>query len=273
MKAPRRQCIFCDNPVDSKEHIWSQWMHPFLDEGNEKKNYNRHTIIRDPDGSEELTGPTGKPGGVFDIQVREVCRPCNQGWMNDREQEVRPFLEPMLKGEAITITSEQTAELARWCAQKFIVMEHASRGTALTPRADREALRIGAQIPPYFRIYMGNHVSKSRSASMRHSHTLALTSEGPVPPLNGMDRNIQTISLVIGKIFVHLNAARVDGFDLESTYFVSRVWDECRIWPDPNSSCSWPHRPLLDNAGLSIMSAGLEQIIQSAKVTWIAKQF
>lgn len=271
MNAPRRQCIFCLNPVDSKEHIWSQWMHPFLDEGNEKKNYNRHTITRDPDGSEELSGPTGKPGGVFDIQVRAVCRPCNQGWMNNREQEVRPFLEPMLKGEAITTTLAQMTGLAQWCAQKFIVMEHAARGTALTPRADREALRTGGQIPSYFRIYVGNHLSKSRSASIRHSHTLALSADGPVPPLDGMDRNIQTISLVVGKLFIHLNAARVEGFDIEGAYFVSRVWDECRIWPNPNSSHSWPHRPLLDNAGLGVMSAGIEEICKSDKVKWVAK--
>lgn len=271
MNAPRRQCIFCQNPVDSKEHVWSQWMHPFLAEGHEKKNYNRHTIIREPDGSEELTGPTGKPGQVFDIQVREICRPCNQGWMNDREQEVRPFLEPMLKAESITITPEQMAELARWCAQKFIVLEHASRGTALTPRPDREALRTDGQIPPYFRIYMGGHTSKSRSASMRASHTLSLSANGPAPPLNGMDRNIQTISLIVGKLFIHLNAARVDGFDFESTYFVSRVWNECRIWPDPNSSLSWPHRPLLDNTGLSVMSAGIEKIRQAKEVKSLAK--
>jgi hypothetical protein len=247
-------------------------MHPFWDEGNEKRSYNRHTISRDPDGSEELNGPTGKPGQVFDIQIREVCRSCNQGWMNDREQKVRPFLEPMLKGEATTITPEQMTEFARWCAQKFMIMEHAARGTALTPRADREALRTGGKIPPYFRIYVGNHVSKSRSASMRHSHTLAVSADGPVPPLDGMDRNIQTISLVVGKLFIHLNAARIDDFDFEGTYFVSRVWDECRIWPEPNSSHSWPHRPLLDNAGLSIMAAGIEQIRKSEKVKWLAKQ-
>ncbi len=246
-------------------------MHSFLADGHAQRNYNRHTISRKPDGTEELSGPTGKPGGVFDIQVREVCRPCNQGWMNDREQGVRPFLEPMLKGDPITTTPEQMARLAQWCAQKFIVMEHASRGTSLTPRPDREALRIAGQIPPYFRIYMGNHLSKSRSASRRDSLTLSLSAAGPVPPLNGMYRNIQTISLIIGKLFIHLNAARVDGFDFESTYFVSRVWDECRIWPDPNSSHSWPHRPLLDNSGLSTMSSGIELISKDKKTKWLTE--
>jgi hypothetical protein len=84
-----------------------------------------------------------------------------------------------------------------------------------------------------------------------------------------MDRNIQTISLVMGRLFIHLNAARVDGFDIESVYIVTRVWDECRIWPDPNSSLIWPHRPALDNAGLFTMSDGIEQIQKSKKTTWI----
>ncbi len=266
----RRQCIFCDNRVDSKEHIWSQWMHPFLGEASSRSRYNRHTISRVPHGPEKVFGPTGKPGGPFNIQVREVCEPCNNGWMGRQEQRARPFLESMLKGEPVVTSSDQIAELALWCAQKFIVIEHASRGTALTPRSDREALRTDRKIPPYFRIYAGNHTSESRSGLIRHSHTLSLSPAGPKPPLDGMDRNIQTISLIVGKLFIHLNAARIDGFNFEETYFVSRVWDECRIWPDPNSSHRWPHRPSLDDAGLSTMSAGIDQITRSEKARWLA---
>ena len=269
MNGPRRSCIFCDNPVDSKEHIWSMWMHPFLEEGVPKTTYNRHTITRSPDGSEERTGPSGKPGAVHDIQVRAVCRPCNQGWMNDREMQVRPFLEPMLKGEDVTIAPDQMTQLAQWCAHKFLVMEHAAQGTALTPKADRIALKERGEIPSYFRIYAGNHISKSRSASIRRSHVFALTAQQPLPPLGEMDRNVQTISLVIGKLFIHLNAARIDGFELEEAYFVSRVWDECRIWPDANSLLTWPHRPLLDDAGLQTMSMGIDQIQRSKRATWI----
>lgn len=270
MNKPRRHCIFCDNLVDSKEHIWSQWMHDLL-EGNLHGKYDRTTINREPDGREEISGPKGKPGNVFDIQVRAVCRSCNQGWMNAREQEVRPFLEPMIKGDPLSITADQLLALAKWCAQKFVVMEHSAIGTAVTPRADCVRLKNEGRIPPYFRIYVGNHVSKSRSAAIRHSHTLALSKKGPIPPLGEADRNIETISLVMGKLFLHLNAARVHDFEIESAIFVSRVWDENRIWPNPNSSLTWPHRPLLDNNGLSLIGNILENIARSPKVRWIEK--
>lgn len=273
MNKPRRQCIFCDNFVDSKEHIWSEWMHDIL-EGQPDAKYNRHTVTRWADGREETTGPTGKPGNIFNIQVRSVCRDCNNGWMNRAEGAVKPFLRIMIAGEPISIDSEQMGALARWCAHKFIVMEHAAAETSVTPRCDRVALRDRGVIPPYFRIYVGNHASKHRFGSTRHSHSMARSlANGPVPPLDGTTRNIQTITILMGRLFIHLNAARVDGFEIESTNFISRVWDECRIWPSPNSSLVWPHRPLLDDAGLSMVSNTLETIFSvgkaTGKITWL----
>lgn len=272
MNKPRRECIFCDNLIASKEHIWSAWMHPLL-EGDPKGKYNRHTITRFPDGREEMSGPSSKPGNAFNIQVRAVCQPCNNGWMNRREGEVRPFLEKMITGAPVTITEADTETLAKWCAQKFIVMEHAHLGTSLTPKSDRVALRERGAIPPYFRIYVGNHCSASRSGATRQSHTLALPPKMPLPPLDGTERNIQTISILMGRLFVHLNAARIDGFEIESIYWISRVWNECRIWPNANAALTWPHRPLIDNDGLSMIGNTLETIIQGhrtfGKLDWL----
>jgi hypothetical protein len=274
MNKPRRECIFCDNPVESKEHIWSTWMHPLL-QGDPNGKYNRHTITRFPDGQEAMTGPTDKPGNAFNIQVRAVCASCNNGWMSRREGEVKPFLEKMIVGAPVTLTEADTETLAKWCAQKFIVMEHSQLQTSLTPKNDRVALRKRGDIPPYFRIYVGNHDSASRSGSIRHSHTLALSPEGPLPPLNGTERNIQTISILMGRLFVHLNAARVDGFEIEKTYDVSRVWNECRIWPSANTAFAWPHRPLLNDDGLFIIGNTLETIFQGQKdfgrLTWLGE--
>jgi hypothetical protein len=267
MAATRRVCIFCDDPVTSKEHIWSRWMHPLLD-GN-KSGYNRQTITRWRDGKEEIAGPVGKPGNVSDIQVRAVCKTCNNGWMNRQEQLVRPFFEPMIKGEKIVLEPEQLGALAVWCAIKFIVMEHSAIETALTPRDERLKLREEGKIPEYFRIYIGNHNSKSFSASVRHSHTMALSAVGPKPELNGTDRNIQTITLLMGRLFIHLNAARVDGFEIEQAYWISRVWDECRIWPDANCSLAWPHRPLVSDNGLGLIGNTLDTLLTSGKATWM----
>lgn len=265
--AARKVCIFCDNPVTSKEHIWSKWMHPLLD-GN-KFGYNRQTITRWPDHKEHISGPLGKPGNVSDIQVRAVCKTCNNGWMNRQEQLVRPFFEPMIKGENTLLNSEQLRELSVWCAIKFIVMEHSAIGTAVTPRDARLKLREEGKIPEYFRIYTGNHNSKSLSGAVRHSHTISLSAVGPKPDLNGTDKNIQTITLLMGRLFIHLNAARVDGFEIEKAFWISRVWDECRIWPNANCSLTWPRRPLLSDTGLAMIANTLDTLFTSGKVTWL----
>lgn len=148
-------------------------------------------------------------------------------------------------------------------------MEHAALGTSVTPRSDRVALRENGTIPNYFRIYVGNHASASRSGSTRHSHTMARSPDGPSPSLDGTERNIQTITILMGRLFIHLNAARVDGFEIEDAYFISRVWAECRIWPNASSSLIWPHRPLVGNDGLSMIANTLQKVFSSEKVRWL----
>ena len=154
-----------------------------------------------------------------------------------------------------------------------MVMEHSTLQTAVTPRSERLALKEHGAIPKHFRIYVANHNSKHKSGAVRNSHTVALSTDGPSPPLDGTDKNAQTISLLIGKLFIHLNSVRLNGLDIESRYFISRVWDECRIWPDPNCSLSWPHRPLLDDKGLFKVGNALETLVSAhmgaGKAVWI----
>lgn len=77
----------------------------------------------------------------------------------------------------------------------------------------------------------------------------------------------------MGRLFIHLNAARVDGFEIERTYVISRVWNECRLWPTPNTALTWPHRPLLDNSGLFMVGNTLGTILEghkaSGKLIWL----
>lgn len=266
MNHNRKNCIFCDDFVDSKEHVWSKWMHYLLRTTKNGK-YNRRTTTRTPDGLTSTSGPLEKSGEVFNIQVRAVCKKCNNGWMSQLESQVRPFLESMIVGKVTIISPEQQLSLARWCAQKFIVMEHASNNAALTPKFDRIALKNQSKIPQYFRIYAGNHISKCKSATIRHSHTLSLSLDDPMPSLDGMDRNIQTISIIMGRLFFHLNAARINNFSIEENFVIPRIWNECRIWPNPNSKIIWPHRPFLDESGLSLMGDSLNEFIKSSKVT------
>lgn len=230
-----RLCNFCDNPANSKEHVWSTWMHGLLKTGP-ALGYNNPIVTSFPDGTTTTSGPTNKPGSVFNIRIRAVCSTCNTGWMNRIEGKVKPFLTYMITGDPITINSEQMLFLSRWCALKFIVLEHSKVGESVTPRSDRIAFRENGTIPPYFHIYAGNHTSQTRSGAVRHAGTFSLTDERPPASLDGSGPNTQTISIILGRLFLHLNATRVGGFKIEDDTNIIPIWDRCRIWPDANAS-------------------------------------
>src|SRR3989337_3115102 len=119
-RRPQKQCIFCDQPANSKEHFWPEWMHSLLPQlpdpthGREVHDYNPHTGVK-------KRGVRGRPGAVHTIKIRAVCETCNNGWMNCLEQDVRPFLTPLIEATPVALDYEQMAVIARWIALKCIV--------------------------------------------------------------------------------------------------------------------------------------------------------
>jgi hypothetical protein len=73
----------------------------------------------------------------------------------------------------------------------------------------------------------------------------------------------------MGRLFLHLNAARSSEIQIEESIYITRVWDECRIWPNPNAALAWPHRPLLSNEGLADLSHVLDDIVDANASRWI----
>jgi hypothetical protein len=223
-----------------------------------------------PQAGHFQSGPKNRPGGVETIKMRVVCSACNNGWMNRREAEARPFLTSLITGTAIALNAVEMAVVARWIAIKCVAAEHSVLDYHLTPRADREALRQHGTIPPYFRIYLVNHNLKNGIGYMRHSLGLSLTGPPSDPPEWGTPKNIQTISFFLGRIMVHLNAARIPNYSIESRYDIPGVWDECRIWPFQSLRRTWPRRPLLDDNGTVVVASALQKILESSEITWLS---
>jgi hypothetical protein len=57
-----------------------------------------------------------------------VCEACNNGWMHDLEERVKPFLKPMLVNKhGADLDLAQQRDLARWAVMKVLLMEHVMR--------------------------------------------------------------------------------------------------------------------------------------------------
>jgi hypothetical protein len=49
------------------------------------------------------------PGDIHDWKVKCVCEPCNNGWMRELEEKVRPLITPLIQGKEHTLGARTTA--------------------------------------------------------------------------------------------------------------------------------------------------------------------
>src|SRR5579872_2842607 len=127
-----RQCIFCPKPVDSAEHLWSDW------------------ILEDLKPVEPIHIKFGKSLDVQqdkpEIRIRCVCHKCNNGWMNDVEGENRPHMLAMMNDKPTVLSPPTQKLLTRWAIMKAMVLDGSSPKRRPIPFYN-ESERIGMKPP------------------------------------------------------------------------------------------------------------------------------
>jgi hypothetical protein len=161
---PQKRRIFCGGKPTTKEHIWSEWMHPNLpSESDAREEFLKTFAQRNSAVSHE------RPGPVITKKIRAVCGDCNNGWMSRLETAVKPIILPMIRGDACTLDTEAQALLARW-----ITMKAKSRNIRKTIKNSHQQ-QIALRLPtntlsrPTFRFdsvemaHLGAHFSTDRT--------------------------------------------------------------------------------------------------------------
>lgn len=265
-KAAKR-CIFCGKREVTKEHFYSNWMKHLLSfEGG----YRSIAVDRDPFRGEAIIHDSERPDRITSLKFRVVCSGCNNGWMSATEEGAKLTIEALIAGKPVSLHPEAQQTLAEWIVLKCIVLEHAHRGIAVVPESERKAFAETRQIPSYFRIYLISHLSDSLSGIKRYTHAAMPAGHSTfVPPLDGMTRNIQRISFLLGKTFVYVNAARVDGFDFEDRILIPSVHNRLRLWPLQSEQFILPTSPLFSKAQLVQLDGTWERFMSHPKVLWL----
>jgi hypothetical protein len=269
MKRPTRKCIFCGANANSKEHVWPAWLHNLLGPQQAGARHNRELYTFSPREGHVVTGANGRQGDIRTIRIRAVCAKCNNGWMNALEEEVRPALVPLVTAQKTVLTVNQLEVLARWLALKTIVVEHANPRTSLTPEEDRTALFERGAIPTYFNFYAAHNVGRQRLYFLRNSHTIAATKDGPKPPLEGTDKNVQSVTLVVGEAVFQVVATRLHAFEVEEKAQCLGFHNRCRIWPKPPAEFACPPRPRLDEQQIDFVANFLHRFYQAPNMVWM----
>lgn len=265
MKKPKT-CIFCGEQGSiSKEHFWPEWLAPHIRAGEAGSNVSEFHAAEGKNPP-SLQRRSERPGDVVTKKIRAVCERCNNGWMSEVESNVKPTILALLEGSRTNLTNEEVSTLSFWMAVKTIVGEHASHGALLTPSADRYLVYKDRTVPNYFRIFLGTHTDASQAAYVRHSTTISLNMTGPDPPLpSDIQRNIQVVCLLVGKLAVCVTAARVRSFNIG---VIDPPSNMLRLWPSPASNLDLGALAPMDREGLAAAASGLDRLVASPNVRY-----
>jgi len=108
-----KKCIFCPQPANSAEDIWSSWIL------EELKPSQPIRITRGKIKSEWIDDPR--------VRVKCVCKKCNNEWMSDIENENKPHMLPMINGKPAVLEPKKQKLLTRWAILKAMVIDGSSK--------------------------------------------------------------------------------------------------------------------------------------------------
>ena len=206
-----------------------------------------------------------RQGHLVTTKFRIVCRTCNSGWMSELENEAKPLLIKVLNSDQLLLNEFDQKVLARWTAMKVIVDEHAESDIYVTPQEDRELLRTKKIVPDYYAIYMGYHTHESSSSWLRISKTLAVSSDGPNPPLGKLKRNTQSISFTCGSLFVYALAVRERAINPSEFFTLPNL---VQIFPIQHLEVRLPPDKTLTDAQMSNIAWALDDIKNAPNVRY-----
>jgi len=183
-------CLFCDRPSGSVDYAWPEWICRLLI---------KHQGVGRIGVDEGATDPAilERMEREVDTTVTRVCDTCRAGWMKRLEDDVMPFLEPMIAGKATMLAPEHQWLLARWAAKTAVVLESALDTPVRTARVACEHVRtVGA--PPGTQVLVGRYDGDAQ----------VLTYERDLfsRTIDGEQRSFPQASLVIGKVIIQVFA-------------------------------------------------------------------
>lgn len=153
-------CAWCGGSPLSREHVLPQWLAEVLaDAFRAEDGYDIASVCTTVEGQgppRTYTAPTPE------LVLKAVCEPCNTGWMSSLEVEVRPFLEPMVRGEFVQLDEGRQLTLARWAAKVAVLLEHYERGMTVLGASDLEEI-VRGHAPIGFHIRLALRTEDHRS--------------------------------------------------------------------------------------------------------------
>ena len=243
------RCIFCYRSDLSREHVWSEWCHPFVRQKSGPRAFIQRKMIQTaPYHARKETIYRERQTDIIQFKLKVVCKThCNNGWMSRLETRAKPILLPLFTGNPILLDRYNQEILATWIAMKLMVCEFSDPDDLVMPNSERTLLMGRRRPPDIMSIWIGFY-DKTNWANtyLRQAATLGFApiySFNPQPPSGSYAKNTQVQTLLIGKLFIHATTTTVPGVQAHTPPAISNFMKQ--IWPY-RTNYGWPPLALSD---------------------------
>lgn len=209
-----------------------------------------------PDRVEEtIERRTGDP---HSRRIKCVCRNCNNGWMGKLQEETKPFLVPMLKGNNVSFYKNGQTTLAAWVAMFVMVAEFLDRDKISISASERTWFMNKQRTPSHWRVWIGRYAQSPSVQRWFHhvfrfaEHEVEITADNSV----SLPTNTQTSTILLGEyLVIHvMSSAIARGLIRRWPLLPSVSPMMCQIWPVKDRVVAWPPPNNLSATDVEVMA-------------------
>jgi hypothetical protein len=189
-----------------------------------------------PVGSDEIVSRTRiVPQSAFDWLVNDVCKVCNEGWLNlDVEGQAEEFLAAAMQGLFININADNSRKMALWAAKTAAVRALMDPLPRAIPPEHYAYIKQNLEPPPNTFVWLA-HIQYASDPSMRHTR-LGTTADPGVA-----ETKSHFTSIIYGHMALYIiGASNEEGLWIyEETISAIEQRDTLQLWPVRHSA-NWP---------------------------------
>jgi hypothetical protein len=244
-------CIYCGGAGLTKEHLYADWLRNYIPRRGDM--HGIQSMIIAPDTTSRSV--TMRTGDTHTRKIRRVCgggkEHCNTGWMSELQQDVKPFLLPMLKDEPVALSRSAQKTVSTWAAMTAMTGEFLDSNDEFVavPQWQRDYLRENQRVPPGWRIWIGRYRWAEGVERWTH-HVMSLAEEGYQGPAGDTSYppNTQTTTICVGNhLVIHVMSSCVAKDIIRRWWFPKHIAPALRqICPAAAATVRWPPARVLE---------------------------
>lgn len=220
-------CRFCRRTgVKAKEHIWPKWLQKQIYGGTNWPYSGTHTFFYAiPISQRKHTGEN--------LVLGDVCKECNNGWMNDLETNFKLVLDKLKSNPKalMELTKNERQDLVKWAFKTAIVINAGTNYRKLVPISHFHHLNDHRALPKDVKVDVCFVEKDEKLRWVQSPLMYAIGKTSQIQNANEIlgDNNYCIALQVygIGMRVTWYESLKAQGFELEAT----GSGNVCRFWP------------------------------------------